>query len=47
MQVQRWLGHHSPAFTPASYVRLLDGELGEPLSLPEIGEVPALATVQG
>ena len=33
MQVQRWLGHHSPAFTLATYVHLLDGDLGEPLSL--------------
>ena len=33
VQVQRWLGHHSPAFTLARYVHLLDGDLGEPLSL--------------
>jgi hypothetical protein len=32
--VQRWLGHHSPAFTLARYVHLLHGDLGGPLSLP-------------
>jgi integrase len=31
VQVQRWLGHHSPAFTLATYVHLLDGDLGPPL----------------
>lgn len=31
VQVQRWLGHHSPAFTLDTYVHLLDGDLGEPL----------------
>ncbi len=30
VQVQRWLGHHSSE----TYVRLLDGDLGEPLSIP-------------
>jgi integrase len=34
VQVQRWLGHHSAAFTLATYVHLLDGDLGEPLILP-------------
>jgi integrase len=33
VQVQRWLGHHSAAFTLATYVHLLDGDLGEPLDL--------------
>jgi integrase len=33
VQVQRWLGHHSPAFTLATYVHLLDGDLGEPLEI--------------
>ena len=32
VQVQRWLGHHSPAFTLATYVHLLDDDLGEPLA---------------
>lgn len=33
VQVQRWLGHHSPAFTLSTYVHLLDGDLGEPLTI--------------
>lgn len=37
VQVQRWLGHHSPAFTLSVYVHLLDGDLGEPIGLP-LGE---------
>jgi integrase len=34
VQVQRWLGHHSAAFTLSVYAHLLDGDLGEPLSAP-------------
>ncbi len=34
VQVQRWLGHHSPAFTLSTYVHLLDDDLGDPLALP-------------
>jgi len=33
VQVQRWLGHHSPAFTLDTYVHLLDDRRGEPLDL--------------
>ncbi len=33
VQVQRWLGHHSAAFTLATYVHLLDGDIGQPLRL--------------
>lgn len=33
VQVQRWLGHHSAAFTLATYVHLLDERVGEPLNL--------------
>ena len=33
VQVQRWLGHHSPAFTLSTYVHLLPNELGDGLSL--------------
>jgi len=33
VQVQRWLGHHSAAFTLATYVHLLDGNLGDALDL--------------
>ncbi len=32
-QVQRWLGHHSPSFTLATYVHLLSDELDAPLDL--------------
>ncbi len=32
-QVQKWLGHHSPAFTLETYVHLLSDDLGEPLEL--------------
>ena len=32
VQVQRWLGHHSPAFTLSVYVDLLNGDVGDPLS---------------
>ncbi|MCK9251039.1 MAG: site-specific integrase [Solirubrobacteraceae bacterium] len=35
VQVQRWLGHHSPAFTLATYVHLLDDDLGGPIDLPD------------
>jgi hypothetical protein len=31
--VQRWLGHQSPAFTLATYVHLMDDQLGEPIDL--------------
>jgi hypothetical protein len=30
-QVQHWLGHHSAAFTLATYVHLLDDDLGGPV----------------
>lgn len=44
-QIQRWLGHHSPAFTLSVYVHLLDEDLGAPLPLPSVSaEVPAQAT---
>jgi integrase len=33
VQVQRWLGHHSPAFTLSVYVHLLNDDLGEPLTV--------------
>jgi integrase len=41
-QVQVWLGHHSPAFTLATYVHLLPEDLPEP---PSLGAV-ALAGVR-
>jgi integrase len=33
VQVQRWLGHHSPGFTLQTYVHLLDEDFGSPLDL--------------
>lgn len=46
VQVQRWLGHHSPAFTLSVYVHLLDEDLGAPLdSAPQgVSRVSAQAT---
>jgi integrase len=39
-QVQRWLGHHSPAFTLDRYVHLLDDGIGGGLDLTqELAEV--------
>lgn len=38
VQVQRWLGHHSPSFTLDTYVHLLEGGVGDPLDL---GALPA------
>jgi integrase len=39
VQVQRWPGHHSAAFTLATYVHLLDSGVGEPLDLSaELGQ---------
>jgi integrase len=34
VQVQHWVGHHSASFTLATYVHLLDGDIGAPLTLP-------------
>lgn len=33
VQVQRWLGHHSPSFTLDCYVHLLEEGVGDPLDL--------------
>jgi hypothetical protein len=33
LRLQRWMGHHSPAFTLEVYGHLLDGDLGPPLDL--------------
>lgn len=32
-QVQRWLSHHSAAFTPVTYVHLLPDEIAAPLDV--------------
>jgi integrase len=39
VQVQKLMGHHSPAFTLATYVHLLDEDLPEPTFLDEIAAV--------
>ena len=39
-QVQMWLGHHSPAFTLATYVHVL------PDDLPDAGFLDALTTTK-
>jgi hypothetical protein len=31
LRLQRWMGHHSPAFTLETYGRPLDGDLGPAL----------------
>lgn len=36
VQVQRWLGHHSAAFTLSTYVHLLDDGVGEALTAADI-----------
>jgi integrase len=33
LRLQRWMGHHSPAFTLETYGHLLDGDLGPALDL--------------
>jgi len=45
VEVQRWLGHHSAAFTLDTYVHLLDGDLGEPLEPLAISTEPFAAEV--
>jgi integrase len=44
VQVQHWLGHHSPAFTLARYVHLLDGDLGAPLAVGGANDVRTTPT---
>ena len=31
--IQKWLGHHSPAFTLDTYVHLMGDEIGSPIEL--------------
>lgn len=40
LQVQRWLGHHSPSFTLDTYVHLLDKDLGRPLKRLRVEQKP-------
>jgi integrase len=44
VQVQRWLGHHSPAFTLATYGHLMDNGVGEALAV-SYEAVPASSAV--
>ncbi len=46
-QVQRWLGHHSPAFTLERYVHLLDDALGDPLDAPDVFRPERAAVDEG
>jgi len=41
VQVQRWLGHHSPSFTLDTYVHLLDEDLGQPLEPLRVKKKPS------
>ena len=47
VQVQRWLGHHSPAFTLSTYAHLMDEDLGEPLPLPVAGVSAGVSATDG
>lgn len=54
VQVQRWLGHHSPSFTLDTYVHLLDADLGEPLQAgslrpikPKVDPAPSSESANG
>jgi integrase len=40
LRLQRWMGHHSPAFTLETYGHLLDGDLGPPLDLRDALPLP-------
>jgi hypothetical protein len=37
VQVSRWLGHHSPAFTLSTYAHLMDDGVGNALELNGVG----------
>ena len=42
LRLQRWMGHHSPAFTLETYGHLIDGDLGPALDLRK--ELPSIAS---
>jgi integrase len=44
VQVQRWLGHHSPSFTLDTYVHLLEEDLGAPLEPLGVNKVQTSAS---
>jgi hypothetical protein len=33
LRLQRWMGHHSPAFTLETYGHMIDGDIGPALDL--------------
>jgi integrase len=37
LRLQRWMGHHSAAYTLETYGHLIDGELGSALELAGLG----------
>lgn len=37
LRLQRWMGHHSAAYTLETYGHLIDGELGNALELNDLG----------
>ena len=37
LRLQRWMGHYSAAYTLETYGHLIDGELGNPLELNDLG----------
>jgi integrase len=42
LRLQRWMGHHSPAFTLETYGHLIDGDLGPALDLrQELARLPS------
>ena len=46
VQVSRWLGHHSPAFTLGTYAHLMDEGVGEPLPLAPLTGRPTISTIR-
>jgi integrase len=44
LRLQRWMGHHSPAFTLETYGHLIDDDLGPALDLRK--ELPAVRSQQ-
>jgi hypothetical protein len=46
-QVQAWLGHHSPAFTLATYVHLMPDDAPDPAFLDDVMPVAAVAASDG
>jgi integrase len=42
LRLQRWMGHHSPAYTLETYGHLIDGELGSALELANLKNADAV-----